>query len=82
MEPEASNSTRAQHKSSSQRWRPFSTSSSSYSELVEEAQTESESDADEDPYFAFQEDLHTKLDLVEDALATYLDLVHQTVSHV
>jgi hypothetical protein len=33
-----------------------------------------------DPYYVFQRDLITKLDLVDEALAEFLRVVHQTVS--
>jgi hypothetical protein len=34
----------------------------------------------EDPYYVFREDLYRKLDLVDESLAEYLRIVHQTVS--
>lgn len=32
-----------------------------------------------DPYFVFRKDLHRKLELVDEALADYLRIVHETV---
>ena len=37
---------------------------------------------DDDPFYVFREDLYRKLDLVDDGLAEYLRLVHQTVCYV
>jgi hypothetical protein len=34
-----------------------------------------------DPYFVFRSDLQSKLELVDEALAEYLRVVHETVSH-
>lgn len=34
---------------------------------------------DDDPFYVFREDLYRKLDLVDDGLAEFLRLVHQTV---
>jgi hypothetical protein len=35
---------------------------------------------DDDPFYVFREDLYRKLDLVDEGLAEYLRIVHQTVS--
>lgn len=35
----------------------------------------------DDPFYVFREDLYRKLDLVDDGLAEFLRLVHQTVRH-
>lgn len=38
-------------------------------------------DSHEDPYFVFRGDLIQKLELVDEGLAEFLRVVHQTVSH-
>jgi hypothetical protein len=36
----------------------------------------------EDPYYVFREDLYRKLDILEESLAEYLRIIHQTVRDV
>lgn len=55
-------------------------SSSKQSSSLSEPLTANGNSASEDPFYVFREDLYRKLEQVDEGLADYLRIVHQTVS--
>jgi len=70
--PSASEDEEQSHRSSSRR------DSGTRSALSEPLTSNGQ--ADEDPFYVFREDLYRKLEHVDESLAEYLRIVHQTVS--
>lgn len=58
----------------------FSSSSKRQDSSLSEPLNSAENGATDDPFYVFREDLYRKLELVDESLAEYLRVVHQTVS--
>ena len=71
-------SVRSNAKSTSQSFRTVSVGNQDLKEPL----TAIANHQDDDPFYVFREDLYRKLDLVDDGLAEFLRMVHQTVSSV